>query len=174
MLRLINPAISCSRRRKSSGTTEITSKYHQKFVTLSTTAMIGLVQAILCIIIGGDAQLLCHSFQIPASTTSSSAAKSKSIISTTRNHHRRQYYTSSSSSKSKSTKTTATPTTTTCLSALHLLNFEALESSFTHIATLPDTLDFIPTFADVQSMAPKLPDLPFNKLADQLRNELGT
>jgi hypothetical protein len=168
MVRIINPATSCSRRRKRPGPTEITTKYHQKFVTLPTTAMIGLVQVVLCIIIGGDARLLCHSFQIPASTTSS-VAKSKSIVS--RGNHRRQYYTSSSS-RSKSTKTTTT--TTTCLSALHLLNFEALESSFTHIATLPDTLDFMPTYADVQSLAPKLPELPFNKLADQLRSELGT
>jgi hypothetical protein len=171
MLKIINPATSCSRRRKRPTTEMTISKYHQKIVTLPTTAhMIGLLQVVLCIIIGGDARLLCHSFQIP-SYTSSSVAKCD---------HRRQYYSSSSSSSSKSkTKTTPTETTTTttCLNALHLLNFEALESSFTHIATLPDTLDFIPTYptyADVQSLVPKLPELPFNKLADQLRNELGT
>lgn len=48
---------------------------------------------------------------------------------------------------------------------------DVLDSSWTHLATLPETLDIPTKMADLPSL-PELPQLPFDKLASQLRSEL--
>ena len=48
---------------------------------------------------------------------------------------------------------------------------DVLDSSWMHLATLPETLDIPTKMADLPSL-PELPQLPFDKLASQLRNEL--
>jgi len=54
---------------------------------------------------------------------------------------------------------------------LHMMPMDVFDSSFTHLASLPDTLDIPTRLTDLPSI-PELPQLPFDKLANQLRNEL--
>ena len=48
---------------------------------------------------------------------------------------------------------------------------EVLDSSWTHLASLPETLEIPTKMVDLPSL-PELPQLPFDKLASQLRSEL--
>ena len=52
-----------------------------------------------------------------------------------------------------------------------LPSMDVLDSSLMHLSSLPETLEIPTKMADLPSI-PELPQLPFNKLADQLRNEL--